>query len=376
MKSKLIRSLAMCLLSMLIAPVAADASAFPPQGPGVAGAVYTMSNDTDGNSVLVFDRLASGRLLPAVEYATGGTGTGAGLGNQGAVVLSADERFLLVVNPGSNDVSAFAVTRSGLTLVDVEPSGGTTPISLTVDRDLLYVLNEGSPSIAGFRVGNDGLLTPLSGSMISLGGDGTDPAQIQFSPDGRVLVVTEKDTDQIVTYPVGRDGLPGTPQAFDSIGTTPFGFAFGKRDQLFVSEAAGGAANASSVTSYSVSRDGQLQVLDPSVPTTETAACWLVVTPDGRFAYTTNTGSGSVTGFALDPSGALTLLQPDGVSGDTGSGSAPIDMALSRDGRYLYTLNSGTSSLSAFQVGPGGALSPIAVFDDLPLGTTNGLAAR
>jgi 6-phosphogluconolactonase (cycloisomerase 2 family) len=349
--------------------------AFAAQETPVAGAVYTMSNATDGNSVLVFDRLASGALVPAGEYPTGGLGTGGGLGNQGAVVLTEDERFLFVVNPASGDVSVFAVSRGGLVLVDVEDSAGEQPVSLTVDRDLLYVLNAGSDSIAGFTVANDGKLSPLPGSIQPLSGAGTGPAQIQFSPDGRVLVVTEKNTNRILTYAVGSNGLPGAPQVFDSSGTTPFGFAFGKRGQVLVSEAEGGAPDAGTVSSYEVERDGALELIDPSVPTNQTAICWLVVTPSGRFAFGTNTGSDSISGFAIDHDGHLTLLEPDGRNGVTGDGSAPIDMALDRSGRYLYTLNTGTNSLSVFRLGPRGELFPLPGLSGLPAGA-NGLAAR
>ena len=36
---------------------------------------------------------------------------------------------------------------------------------------------------------------------------------------------------------------------------------------------------------------GALHLVSPSVPTGQTAACWIVVTKDGKYAYTTNTGS-------------------------------------------------------------------------------------
>ena len=59
-------------------------------------------------------------------------------------------------------------------------------------------------------------------------------------------------------------------------------------------------------------------VVSASVPTLQTAACWISVTRNGRYAYSSNTGSGNVTGYAIDRSGALTLLNASGVSGVTG----------------------------------------------------------
>jgi 6-phosphogluconolactonase len=339
------------------------------------GAVYTMSNAADSNAVLIFERSFDGRLRAAGAVPTGGTGSGGGLGNQGGVVLSDDERWLLAVNAGSADISVFQVQRRGLRLVSRTPSGGTRPISVTIHRRLVYVLNAGSDSITGFRLSRQGTLEPLAGSTRPLSGAAVDPAQIELSPGGDLLVVTEKATNQIVTYEVDREGLPGDPQVQPSAGQTPFGFAFGRRDQLFVSEAFGGAPDQSAVSSYEANGDGVLQTVSPSVATTETAACWIVVTPDGRFVYTTNTGSGSITGYEVGFDGELTILNANGRTGITGTGSTPIDMALSRSGHFLYTLNSGTHTIGAFLVTHSGALIRLAFTGGLP-SAANGLAAR
>ena len=61
-------------------------------GGGPIGAVYTMSNAAEGNSILVFDRNQVGKLTPAGEFDTGGLGTGAGLGNQGGVIIDPANR--------------------------------------------------------------------------------------------------------------------------------------------------------------------------------------------------------------------------------------------------------------------------------------------
>jgi 6-phosphogluconolactonase (cycloisomerase 2 family) len=149
-----------------------------------------------------------------------------------------------------------SIGKDSLTLVDVVSSGGVRPISLTVHGSLLYVLNEGgTPNITGFTISNKGELTPLPGSTRPLtGGSGADPAEVSFSRDGALLVVTEKATNLIDVYVVGTDGVAGPPISNPSAGQTPFGFAFDQRNNLIVSEAFGGAPNASAVSSYSVSR--------------------------------------------------------------------------------------------------------------------------
>ena len=133
-----------------------------------AGAVYTMTNSSMGNSVLVYNRAADGRLMEDGSYATGGLGSGDGLGNQGAVVLSKNNRWLFVVNAGSNDISVFAVKHRGLKLIDRIDSGGLRPISLTVDRRILYVLNAGG-IVGGEQLANqviNALIRPQYGWFI------------------------------------------------------------------------------------------------------------------------------------------------------------------------------------------------------------------
>jgi 6-phosphogluconolactonase len=340
---------------------------------GVVGNVYVMTNATTGNEVRVYDRLTDGSLTFSAAYPTGGLGSGGGLGNQGGLILSNNHRWLFAVNAGSNDISVFRVTNRGLNLVDVSSSGGAQPISLTFHRGLLYVLNDASDNITGFVLGNNGRLQPLPGSTRPLSGAGTDPAQISFSLDGDTLMVTEKATNRIVLYSVDRIGYPGQPVVRQSAGATPFGFAFGKDHQVFVSEAFGGAANASALSSYVVDEeDHSLNVISRSVGTTQTAACWVVLTPDGRLAFVTNTGSDSISSYRIAFNGALSLVNARAAA----TGGGPIDVTLSADGRFLYVLNRAGGSIGDYTVRNDGQLVSIpGGITGLPA-SANGIAAR
>lgn len=343
---------------------------------GSVGAVYALTNATTGNAVVVWNRAADGTLTPAGTFATGGVGIGAGLGSQGAIILSDDNRWLFAVNAGSNDISAFTVERDGLRLISRIASGGERPTSLTLHKNLLYVLNAGgSGNITGFNVGNDGALSPLADSTRSLSGNATAPAQVQFSPDGALLVVTERATNVIDTYGVGGDGRATGPTVHPSSGATPFGFAFGKRGQLFISEANGIAPGQSAASSYTVGDNGSLTVVSGSRPTYQVAACWLVVTNNGRYAYTANAGSNSISGYRVGIDGSLTLLDPDGVTAATGDGTGPADLALSNNSQFLYVRNGRTGTIGAFAVQSDGSLQPVAAASGLPAGSA-GLAAR
>jgi len=336
--------------------------------PSKPGAVYTLSNAASGNAVLAYARDADGSLSPIAPYPTGGAGSGGGLGSQGALVLSESRRLLLAVDAGSDEITSFRVARDGsLTWADRESSGGDHPISLTVDGGLVYVLNDGgSGNIAALAIDGHGNLTPIADSSRPLSGVATGPAQISFTPDGRFLVVAEKAANAIVTYEVSADGTASDPTAYAPAGVTPFGFDFDGAGRILVSEAFGGAADASTVSSYAISASGVVSVIDPVVATTESAACWVVTTPNGKFAYVTNTGSGSVSGFAIDSSGHLSLLDADGVTGVTGPGSSPLDADTSKHGDFLFVLNGGTDAIGAFAIGPDGSLTPTPGVTGLP----------
>jgi 6-phosphogluconolactonase len=340
-----------------ILTVAATLTASAEPGTEANGAVFTMNNSSNENQVLVFHRGENGALTFASEVSTGGLGTGAGLGSQGGVVLSEGHQWLFAVNAGSHEISVFKVLPEGIILVDKVDSGGLNPISLTSSGNLLYVLNSGGnaggvDNITGFTVNSRGQLRQIPGAQSGLSAATTSPAQVGFSPDGKVLVVTEKNTSLIDTFTVKSDeGTLVQHKIFQSPGTEPFGFAFDQRGRLFVTEAPGSA-----VSSYSVSNDGELTLISQSVPDNQQAACWFAVTKNGQFGYAANAAANTTSGYRIGRDGSVSLLNADGVSGVTGAG--PNDLTFSEDSRNLYILDAKDGSISVFRVGSNGALQP------------------
>jgi hypothetical protein len=240
------------------------------QAAGDAGAVYVLSNQPAGNAVLAYTRSADGTLTFDDSYPTTGTGTGGGLGSQGAVVVCDAEAYLYAVDAGSDSITSFRITDTGLDRVGTVPSGGVMPTSLTARGDR---------------------------------------------------------------------------------GAVPFGFDFDNKGHALVSEAA-----ASTTSSYDVSGAG-LATISASVPNTEAAACWLVATANGKFAYTGNAGGSlSISGYRVRPDGSLSLLTPGGKAATTAGGVT--DLATSRNSRFLYS-RLGDGTVGAFEIGSdGGRLSP------------------
>lgn len=324
--------------------------------------LFTLSNDVTKNELLVYQNTGNGRLKSVAQIATGGKGTGAGLGNQGALALSSNHRYLFAINPGSNDVSVFGISQRGIQLLDRAAEPGVRPVSITVNNNQVYVVNAGDDSIFGYRFNpRKGKLTPLANSYQHLSTANTGPAQISFGDEGEALVVTEKATNSITTFTLNNSGLPSQKYTISSAGKTPFGFSFGKMNQFFVSEAAGGAPNLTSTSAYQLREDGKVDLLNGPLQTGETAACWLVTAPNSRVGFTANTGSNSISSLAIDMQGKLSLLQAKAAPA-----SGPIDLAVSKNGKLLYSLNGGDHSISAYQITGKGVLNKISDVTAIP----------
>jgi 6-phosphogluconolactonase len=336
-------------------------------------AVYVQTNDATENEVLAFERRAGGRIAPAGRFPTGGRGTGQPhLPSQSSIVLSDDGRRLLVVNAGSDELSLFAVENGGLELTDRVASGGATPTSVAVNGDLVYVLNNGTPNIAGFRI-DEGRLVELEGSERPLSADDADPAQVSFSRDGRTLAVTERGTDSISTYAIDDRGLAAGPTTIKSSGKTPYGFDFTAAGAMIVTEAFGGAVGAAAASSYSFTDSGDLAPVSGSIADTRSEVCWAAVTNDGRFAYVTNFGDGTISSYEIGDDGSLELR--NAVAGATREGEKGIrDEAITRDGRYLYAIDADAQKVFGWTIGTDGELTSIGGFDGVPA-TVAGLAA-
>ena len=155
---------------------------------------------------------------------------------------------------------------------------------------------------------------------------------------------------------------------------TPFGFDFGHDNELFISDDFNDAPGAGALSSYRVAHDGSLRLVSSKVPSGQSGACWVVVSPDGRFAYVANTVDSMVSIYRIFD-GSVKLVT------SFASASNPTDMDFSRDGRFLYVLApdqtmQSSPGINAFRVPHGdGSLVPLSGISGLPR-SVDGLAAR
>jgi 6-phosphogluconolactonase len=353
--------------------------------------VYVLTNKAEGNTVVVLHRAADGTLSRAQEVATGGLGSGPillpppiggpnPLDSQDALIATPDHRFLLAVNAGSNELSVLAVTPDGLSLIDKAASGGEFPVSVAIHHDLVYVLNShGNPNITGFILDRAGKLHRVADSTRSAGVPGSAPAQVAFSPDGDLLIVTERLANLIDLFRMTDEGLPGAHVQLPSNNHTPFGVSFGHDHIVAVTETNElvpriPVKNGASVSSYRITDDDLLEPVSIGVPDHQSAACWIRITPNARFAYVSNTGSGTLSSFLVSPHGELTLYQV--IAADTGGPkSVPIDLSITPNGKFLYVLSSLIGTVQGYRIEHDGSLTSISSTGGFPI-SVQGIIAQ
>lgn len=356
------------------------------------------------------------------------------LGSQGALVLDKSHHRLFAVNTetlASNSydcqegtITSFRVGSDGrLAFADRVASGGLYPNSLTISNDLLYVLNAGgpglnpactttSPNVNGFTVDVDSRMKPLPNSRQAidqgpLNGNGSflncdpggfspaatfycglnppafprSPSKVGFTPGGNRLVVTVKGTNKIYVFGVGKDGRLVTSTVTQAQGPnqpTYFGFTFDKAGHLIVTEPFGVSPTipnltASSLSSFTVNRDGSLQAISASIPNGQALSCWVALDPTGQYAYVSDNGNGEISTYSVGSDGSLALL-----TATAAAAKNPNDLAIAHDNNasFLYSLDAGDGTVGAFQINSDGSLTSLGTVGGLPVDSgSQGLAA-
>ena len=384
----------------------------------IVGAMYALTNQHDPsqqisaaadaasepdrvNQVVAYARGVDGSLQQLGVYDTGGVGenirnSGANpLASQDPLIVSKDQRFVFAVNAGSESISSFEInddyslTPASLDVSTSGSSGAQNPISLTIYGNILYVANTGNfvdengaeleslpddrnrvnSSILGFTVGDDGSLTELAGSEIP--GIAANAGSIEFSSDGTSLYITERRTNEIITISLDENRLPVSESTLSSVTPQPFGtdiYASDIGDILLVSEGNNGAPGLSALSSYLVEDDGSLSGISLStgiegdpLTTGFTFGCWVefVETPNGDFAYVSNTPDGTITSFAVADNGELTRLESlaasAGIGGDDAqNGGGVLDAEIAFP--YLYQVVNNDGRIAQYFINSAGGL--------------------
>ena len=366
-------SLLAAALGIFGVPAAASASTPSP----VVGYTYIDGNTATANTVDGYARHADGSLtaLAGSPFAAGGAGLGTGLASQGAIQVTRDDRYLLAVDAGSNQISVLRITAGGVPVLVGQPvsSDGIKPVSVAVSASgLVYVANSGTggSNYTGFRLSPGGTLTPVAGSTYTVP-DSSGLGDVFFNALGDHLIGTRTGTSQIDSFLVLPGGrllaAPGSPFTGQGLGQLGAEFSPASPSELFVSNAHNGDL-LGTVSAYRDSLLGQLSPIGSSpYADGQTAPCWVEISHDGRYLFTVNTGSGNISSYSINPGGSLTLIGSTPITG----GGADIDARLSPDGRYLLVDGSGMHFVSVFAVSGGSLTEVPSSPTPLPAGVTS-----
>ncbi len=351
----------------------------------VVGHVYVNDNTAGTNTIGGFDQHADGTLTPLAgsPFSAGGAGTGTIVGSQGSLQATSDGRFVLAADAGSNEISVLAVASDGsLSPARGSPvsSGGIEPVSIAVYGGLVYVANGGDgtsgSNYTGLTLTGDGRLTPLSDSTVGLPPTAL-PGDILFNGTGKNLIgievgTTDPSTFRIDSLQVGSDGrltpAAGSPYPAEAAG--PFGSEFSPTDphHLYVSNAHGGAGNGS-VSAFSVNPNAKVKSIGGSpFADGQTAPCWVEISHDGRYLFAVNTGSTSISSYQILPNGSLRYLTTTPFN--SGTGIRPFDARLDVSDQYLYVVDAAIASVTGFAVSGGSLTELVSSPTALPSGAT------
>jgi len=410
-------------------------AATTPTKKAAGGHLYMQTNEVK-NAIIHYHWSANGTLAEVERPATGGAGSGElspiyhvkrpnDFEGAGSVILTPDRRFLFATNAGDNSVSSFAVDKEGrVTLLDVKPTGnptngGAKSLAYAPSSRTLFVLHTVGPDhLRLMSVDEKGKLTarPEQYSVNTKDWPNRGPTMVVLSPDGKFLVVATAfdelpsrknpdgslilwiprpdgtlhvivsnapDPDGIVVFPVGKDGGLGEPSFYDARGAVPFYIAFlhNRPDTFLI-----GFGVADGLAMGRIDAEGKINV-GPIVKIDTSAGlpsevCWLAVSPDDRFVFTTNFGYSTISSFRIDGNGLSIAKDPaspkvkgDGtfraIDGVVSSG--PSDSWLTPDGAYLYQIYGNASKLVGYATQRDGSLKEVTSVK-IPYNSPEGLA--
>ena len=325
---------------------------------------FVMSNNADKNQVIEFVHTSDGTVVAKETFDTHGRGTGGvndPLESQGSLTLSADHTLLFAANAGSGDISVFQVIEGRLIFLDKHSSGGSNPVAVAQTQNRLYVLNQGGAgSVVGFQMGYDGRLLPIANSTAFLSANAAGGSSISISPDGQTLAVVERLTNNIDTFHINPNGTLGPIVVNPSPGVGAFSGRFAPDGKLVVSET---GSTISAISSYTVLSNGKLSAVTQSLTTNGDANCWNAITPNGSFVYASNAGSSNISGFSIGKNGALTALNSSSIVASNPENATNLDITISGDGKFFYSLNAMVGTVGVFAIQPNGTLTEV---DEIP----------
>ena len=286
---------------------------------------------------------------------------------------NAQNRFVYLNNQSSpNYISAFQINADGsLTQIASSPitTGGqgydspmeSMAIVYTHAGPVLYAANGGDPSVSGLRIDpSTGNLTPITGSPFPVLNDSTGTYDMAASPDNHFLFLSNSGNTVIHVYAISPE-----TGALTEIANSPFA-ADANINGLNVTAngkflLAGGQSNQGvqgPLEVFAIAGSGAIAQVPGSPFAANASVSDIRSNCASNLVFTADNGSAYDDAYIMSMDGAPTPVAGSPFyNGATGNGPNSWDLAISPDGRFVFTSDSFSGDLTSFAVGREGALS-------------------
>jgi len=273
-------------------------------------------------------------------------------------IISGGTYNVTILSPPSGPSQTCVVTNGTGSVTNSD----ITNVHVTCTSIFVYVSNERDNKISAYSISNNGTLAPLPTSPFTTG---SGPEGLAVDPSGKFLYVANIASNNVSAYSIGSDGslspIPGSPfpaaSGAVSVAIDPSGrFLYVPSCGVNCSGVGPGG-----IAAFTISPgNGSLTPISGSPFTAGTFPYQMaffpagVLSPNGPFAYVANRGSNNVSGYLIQPTGALSAM-----SGSFAAGTFPLALSVDVSLPRVFVVNTGSDNLSIYSIQMDGSLVPI-----------------
>jgi 6-phosphogluconolactonase len=303
-----------------------------------------VSNDINTILTYLIDLLNGGKFTYKGTADTGDYPTSIAVDHSG--------HFAYVANTNDGTISTYTIDSSSGVLNSTCgispfcPSTGNYPTAITLDplEQFVYVANMGDNTISAYSIGSGGALT-----LIGTYSTGTNPVSIVTVSVGssKFAYVANMGNNTISAYSIGSGGALTAIGSLVSTGTSPVSITVDPLGQFAYVANEG----SNSISIYTINTTDGTLAASTVMPTrtvgTNPTSVVTVLVGSSKFAYVTNTSDSTISAYSIGSGGALTLIGT--VSTATGT-YYPTAITIDPSGQFAYVVNSGDGSIWAYPI--------------------------
>jgi YVTN family beta-propeller protein len=275
------------------------------------------------------------------------------------IALVPSKKFLYAVNSFANTISIFKVASDGTLALSgtPTPAGGSSPNAAVIDPSGKYLLvtNNLSNTVSVFSIdAGTGALSQV-GSPVPAN---FHPAEILITPSGKFVYVTNPDIGMVTAFTFSTGVLTQLPSSPVSSGAGAFGLAVdGSERFLYVANPSASnptpfSSTTGNISGFNIEPSGALMPIvgSPFTATNGKGPSAITVDPSGKFVYATTPGSSfSIWCFTITPTnGQLVAATNSPFSVTAGGLFAFIDPS----GNHLYIGNQDANGIAGYTYDP------------------------